>query len=197
MALQILEIHNLCLDLALLNGARELVGVYMRVRHGAIVVSELRGRRASLIRGSIEDPTISAERGIGDVGGVVEGWVEAVDVGGGKGAAREEQAEEEGEHFENTLIDRWYFHHITMGWGFYIRNVERQVELEVVDNCKGLERSAARRDWVVTTTWAVVSLITSSMHCIILHCRAMCWRLRFLLENGGGFLIYTYLASQK
>jgi hypothetical protein len=26
-----------------------------------------------------------------------------------------------------------------MGWGFYIRNVERRVELEVVDNCKGHE----------------------------------------------------------
>jgi hypothetical protein len=137
MALEILEIHNLCLDLALLNGARKLICVYMRMRHGTVVVCELRGRRASLIRGSIEDPTISAERGIGDVGGVIEGWVEAVDVCGGKGAAREEQTEEEGEHFEDALIDRWYFHHIPMGWGFYIRESLTFTRVGVVDAARG------------------------------------------------------------
>jgi hypothetical protein len=107
MPLEILKIHNLGLDLAVLNGSGKLIRVYMRMRHGAVVVGELGGRRTRLIGGRIEDPTVRTERGIGDVGGVVEGRVEAVDVCGGEGAAREEQAEEEGEHFKDALVDRW------------------------------------------------------------------------------------------
>lgn len=73
------------------------------MRHRAVIIDELRGWVASLIGGGVDGPAIGPQRGICDVGGVVEGRVEAVD--GGQRAAGEQQAKEDSEHFEDAFVD--------------------------------------------------------------------------------------------
>lgn len=102
MALDVLQMHEFRSDGVVRDWAGQGVGVYVRMRHGAVIIDTV-ACLARAVRGGIEDAAIRAERGIGDVRGVVEGRVEAVH--GSQRGAREEQAEEEGQHVENALVD--------------------------------------------------------------------------------------------
>lgn len=94
--------HELGSDRVVRDWAGQGVSVYVRMRHGAVIIDAV-ASLARLVGGGAEDAAIRAQRGIGDVRGVVEGRVEAVH--GSQRGAREEQAQEEGQHVENALVD--------------------------------------------------------------------------------------------
>lgn len=94
--------HELGSDRVVRDRVGQGVSVYVRMRHGTVIIDTV-ACLARPVRGGTEDAAIRAERGIGDVRGVVEGRVEAVN--GSQRGAREEQTQEKSQHVENALVD--------------------------------------------------------------------------------------------
>ena len=81
--------------------------------HGTVVVDILRSWSTGLICWGIVDATISADGGVGDVGGVVEGRVEGVTGREGGIACGEQHGEQRGDHVKEPFIDAG---HRDSGW---------------------------------------------------------------------------------
>jgi hypothetical protein len=104
-ALDILEVDQTRGDGVIGHRRRKRIRFYARMRHRAVVVRvSCAGRARMAGRGGIYAP-IRAERGVGDVGGVVQGRVEGV-AGRQRGSPCGEKGESQGDHVEECLIDR-------------------------------------------------------------------------------------------